>query len=117
MYKTTAANVNVLASNLLQYGTSSQNIRLHLCVLTNYNNRIDKEAFLADLRVSSPVLDPPDDVDLYDNTLRDIVDQHAPLRKCQADQCFHGIIRTYRLQRDTEGIVSCCGSGPVCVFI
>ena len=45
---------------------------------------IDKEAFLADLRVSSLVLDPPDDVDhlvdLYDNTLRDIVDQHAPLR-------------------------------------
>ncbi|KAK2156513.1 hypothetical protein LSH36_211g01021 [Paralvinella palmiformis] len=42
------------------------------------------EAFLADLRVSSLVLDPPDDVDhlvdLYDNTLRDIVDQHAPLR-------------------------------------
>ncbi|KAK2151927.1 hypothetical protein LSH36_345g00012 [Paralvinella palmiformis] len=45
---------------------------------------IDKESFLADLRVSSLVLDPPDDVDhlvdLYDNTLRDIVDQHAPLR-------------------------------------
>ncbi|KAK2169189.1 hypothetical protein LSH36_12g34021 [Paralvinella palmiformis] len=45
---------------------------------------IDKEAFLADLRVSSLVMDPPDDVDhlvdLYDNTLRDIVDQHAPLR-------------------------------------
>ena len=46
---------------------------------------IDNEAFLADLWVPSLVLDPPDDVDhlvnLYDNTLRDIVDQHAPLTK------------------------------------
>jgi len=45
---------------------------------------IDKEAFLAHLRVSSLVLDPPNDVnhlvDLYDGTLRDIVDMHAPLR-------------------------------------
>jgi len=45
---------------------------------------IDKEAFLADLRVSSLVLDPPDDVDhlvdLYDSTMRDIVDEHAPLK-------------------------------------
>ena len=45
---------------------------------------IDKEAFIADPRVSSLVLDPPDDVDnlvdLNDNTLRDIVDEHAPLR-------------------------------------
>jgi len=43
---------------------------------------IDKEAFLADLRVSSLVLDP---VDLCDSTL--------------IDQSFHGIIRTYRVQR------------------
>jgi len=45
---------------------------------------IDKESFLADLRVSSLVLDPPDDidhlVDLYNRTLRDIVNEHAPLR-------------------------------------
>ena len=45
---------------------------------------IDKEAFLADRRVSSLVLDSQDDVahlvELYDSTLRDIVDQHAPLR-------------------------------------
>jgi len=45
---------------------------------------IDKKAFLADFRVSSLVLDPPDDVDhlvdLYDSTLRDIVDEHTPLR-------------------------------------
>ena len=45
---------------------------------------IDKEAFLADLRVSFLVLDSPDDVDhlvdLYDSTLRDIVDEHASLR-------------------------------------
>ncbi|KAK2148286.1 hypothetical protein LSH36_505g01065 [Paralvinella palmiformis] len=41
---------------------------------------IDKEAFLADLRVVSLVLDSPDDVDhlvdIYDSTLRDIVDEH-----------------------------------------
>ena len=45
---------------------------------------IDKGAFLADLRVSSLVLDLPDDVghlvNLYDTTLRDTVDEHAPLR-------------------------------------
>jgi hypothetical protein len=35
---------------------------------------IDKEAFLADLRVSSLILD------LYDSTMRNVVDQHAPLR-------------------------------------
>ena len=44
---------------------------------------IDKEAFLADLRVSSLELDPLHDVDhlvdLYDSTLRDIVDEYAPL--------------------------------------
>jgi len=46
---------------------------------------IDKEAFLADLRVSSLVLDPPDDVDhlvdLYDSTLRDIVDEHLRIKE------------------------------------
>jgi len=45
---------------------------------------IHKEAFLADLRVSSLVLDQPDDVDhlvdLYDSTSRDIVDEDAHLR-------------------------------------
>jgi len=45
---------------------------------------IDMEAFLAHLRVSSLVLDSPGDVDhlvdLYDSTLRDIVDEHVPLR-------------------------------------
>jgi len=44
---------------------------------------IDKDTFLADLRVSSLVLDPPKDVDqlvdLYDRTLRYILDVHAPL--------------------------------------
>ena len=44
---------------------------------------VDKEAFLADLQVSFLVLDPPNVVDLYDSTLRDSVDQHAPLRKFQ----------------------------------
>jgi len=38
------------------------------------------EAFLADLRVASLVLDPTDDadhlVDIYDSTLRDIVDMY-----------------------------------------
>jgi len=50
---------------------------------------IDKEALLADLRVSSLVLDPDGVdhlVDLYDSTLRDSVDEHVPLRKCQEDQ-------------------------------
>ena len=46
---------------------------------------IVKEAILADLRISSLVLDPSDDVNhlvnFYDSTLKDIVDeQHAPLR-------------------------------------
>ena len=45
---------------------------------------IDKEVFLADLRVSFLVLDPQDDVDnlihLYDSTLSGIVDEHANLR-------------------------------------
>jgi len=43
---------------------------------------IDKEAFLDDLRVSSLVLDPANDVSiyLYDSILTDIVDEHAPLR-------------------------------------
>ncbi|KAK2164042.1 hypothetical protein LSH36_70g07012 [Paralvinella palmiformis] len=59
---------------------------LRSCHLRDDDNLIkgDKEAFLADLRVSSLVLDPPDDVDhlvdLYDSTLRVIVDEHAPLR-------------------------------------
>jgi len=39
---------------------------------------IDKEALLADLRVSSLILDPPDDmnhlIDLYNSTLRNVVD-------------------------------------------
>jgi len=45
---------------------------------------IEKEPFLGDMRVSSMVLDPPDNVDhlvdLYYITLRDIVDEHVPLR-------------------------------------
>jgi len=45
---------------------------------------IEIEPFLADLRVSSLVMDPPDDVDylvdLYDSTLGDIVDEHSTLR-------------------------------------
>ena len=59
-------------------------------------------------------MDPPDDVDhlvdLYDSTLRDIVDEHAHLRtkEMPTEQCFHGTIRTNRLQGDTEGIVSGC---------
>ena len=59
-------------------------------------------------------MDPPDDVNhlvnLYDNALREIVDGNALLRqrKCQVDQSFHGTIRTYKQQRDTEGIVSGC---------
>ena len=45
-------------------------------------NSIDKEVYLADLRASSLVLDPPHDhqVHLNDSTLRDIIDEHAPLR-------------------------------------
>jgi len=39
---------------------------------------LDKDVFLADLWVSSLVLDPPDDQ--YHSTLRDFVDEHAPLR-------------------------------------
>jgi len=45
---------------------------------------IDKENFLADRRVSSLLLDPPDMyhmVNRYDSTLRDVVDKHAHLRK------------------------------------
>ena len=42
------------------------------------------DAFLADLRVSSLVLDPQDHVDhpvdFYDSTFVAIVDEHAPLR-------------------------------------
>ena len=53
---------------------------------------IDKDAFLADLRLFSLALDPQDDmhhlVDLYNNTIRDLVDE----------------------QRDTVGIVSGSGS-------
>ena len=45
---------------------------------------IENEAFLADPRVISLVLDPLDDVDhlmdLNHSTLRDIVDEHAPLK-------------------------------------
>jgi len=44
---------------------------------------IDGDAFLADPEVSSLVLDPQDDilylVDLYNITLRDLVDEHASL--------------------------------------
>ena len=44
---------------------------------------IDNEAFLADLRVSSVLLDTPDYVDhlvdIYDSTLRDIIDKHGSL--------------------------------------
>ena len=55
-------------------------------------------------------------MDIYDRTLRGIVDEHGQ-RKCQADQCFLSTMRTYSLQRDTESIVGGCGSGLVCVII
>ena len=45
---------------------------------------IDKDMFLADLRVSSHVLNPPDDqyhpVDLYNSRLKDFINEHAPVR-------------------------------------
>ena len=58
-------------------------------------------------------------MDLYDITLRDVVDEHAPLRTKEMPRkpMFPWYNKTYKLQRDTEGIVSGCGSGPVCVFI
>ena len=47
-------------------------------------SQLTRRLFFADLQVSFLVLDPPDDVDhpldLYDSTLRDIVDEHEPLR-------------------------------------
>ena len=68
-------------------------------------------------------MNPPDDmehpVDLYDSTLGDIVDNHPPLwtKEMPRRLMLYGAIGTYKLQRETEGIVNGCGSGPVCVFI
>ena len=36
-------------------------------------------------------------------------------RKCHEEDCFHGIIRTFKPQRNIQGIVSGCGSGPMCI--
>jgi len=45
---------------------------------------IDKDAFANDLRASHLIIDPPNDldqlVDLYNNTLIDLIDKHAPLK-------------------------------------
>jgi len=52
------------------------------------------------------VLDPPDDmdhlVDLYDSVLKDIVDEHPPLKTKEMPRrpSLHGTTRTYKLQRD-----------------
>ena len=64
-------NINVYVQN--------QSVSAQIISYRRYKS-IDKEAFLADLRVVSLVLDSPDDVDhlvdIYDSTLRDIVDEH-----------------------------------------
>jgi len=86
-YADTKQLADILRSaNLRQERTHRHGHILDLVISRDDDNLIkgDKEAFLADLRVSSLVLDPPDDVDhlvdLYDSTLRVIVDEHAPLR-------------------------------------
>jgi len=60
-----------------------QSVSAKIMLYRKYN-LIDKDVFLADLCVSSLVLDPPDDVDhlvdLYNSTLRDTVEEHVPLR-------------------------------------
>jgi len=77
----------------------------------------------ADLRVSSLVLDPPDDVDhlvnLYDSILRHNVDEHAPLRtkEMPSRPMLPWYNKNIQAAKRHKGIVSGCGSGPVCVFI
>ena len=46
---------------------------------------IDKAVFLADLKTTYFVLDPPEDqmVDLYNSTLMDLAEKYAPLRSKQ----------------------------------
>ena len=69
--------VNIIVTSL------KQSVSAKVILYRRYKS-IDKEAVLADRQVSSLVLDPSDDVDdlmdLYDITLRDIVDEHAHLR-------------------------------------
>jgi len=52
--------------------------------------------------------------DLYYKTLRNLVDGRGSLRtkNCQEDY-FHVTVRICRLQKDTSGTVSGCGSGSV----
>ena len=59
-------------------------------------------------------------MNLYDSTLRDIVDEHAPLRTKKIPSrpmppWYNKNIQAAK--KDTEGIVSGSGSRPVCVFI
>ena len=53
---------------------------------------IDKDHYLTDLWVSSPVIDTPDDVDHLENlntsTLRDLIDEHKPLRTKEMTRPF-----------------------------
>ena len=69
--------------SLVNINVSLQSVSTKVISYSKYKS-IDQDAFLANLRVFSLVLDPLDDVDhlvnLYNNTLRDIVDEHAPLR-------------------------------------
>ena len=107
-------------NRIFMYATVNIITIVHLAKVISYRRYkpIDKEAFLADLRVSSLVLDPPDDVDrlvdLYDNTLRDFVDQHAPLRTKEMPSrpmlpWYNKNIQAAKRHR--------CGSVPVYVFI
>ena len=66
----------------------------------------------------------PDDVDhlvdFYDSTLRDIIDQHAPLRTKEMPSrpmlpWYNKNIQAAKTHK--RYCVSGCGSGPVCVFI
>ena len=53
----------------------------------------------------------------FDITLRVIVDKNAPLRTKKMPKRQLLPLYNKKIQIDTEGIVSGCGSGPVCVFI
>ena len=55
-----------------------QSVSANVISYRGYKSIIDKETFLADLRVSSLVLDPP--CDLYYSTLKYVVDEHASIR-------------------------------------
>ena len=83
---------------------------------------IDKDIFLADLKATRLILDLPEDldqmVDLYNSTLLDLVEKHAPLRTKQMPQraLLPGTTKRYRLQKHIDDVVNACGLELGCLF-